>query len=676
MELIYIWIEKFRNYEKKGVALSDKFSVKYNTETKRVNLKKNRNVSAFPEFISNISAIVGKNSVGKTNFLDLIGLRKPDRNKNNAEFEVRYKNRNKNKWGFLTNLDIESEIKNSIYFFIYYWGIDTLTGQDLFVVEGNDIESFSDIFEQHEEISDVYWRSKYWFAFICSYENDKFIYKYKVNEHLDYYKDTKEDKRYSDYVPEQDKYAIINFRNDFNELYYDQYQSMKDSDDSYIHIPRRSAYFNSKLLSYKIKTLHDIMQNSNRSMYKDKQYTIKIYFNSTKNDSFMDDEERLKLKHTFEKVHKKDKALIRILESYTRFFYFSFYNDKFCSEEDKNSCKKCLESLSIKKETLEEYIEYHKKAIEFITSSYKIDEKEYIIDYYNELVSVLQKNIDNITITEESIKFLLEEDSDVIKFTKLVQVIYDSRYEEPFSPFGNFFYKYKVYYLSDGEDAYLGLYASINEQIKLWTRSKEKFILLFDEPEIKMHPELSRNFINDLIKFLNIINKGNQKFQIILTTHSPFILSDIPKMNVVRIERCDDGRVKLDTNNLNTFGQNIHVMLRNDFFMQSTIGEFAKTQINKVVDFLKNDGKCSDNMTAEKAKYIIDNIGEPIVKHKLEKMYNEIFPNYEDKIKSLQVKLFAKQNIDKTVLITLKQQLEKTLEGINDTLQSEDEEND
>lgn len=671
MELIYIWIDKFRNYKKSEIVLSDKFSIMYDTKLKKINLKKNRSISVFPEFISNISAIVGKNSAGKTNLLDLVGLRKPDRNKNNNEFEIRYKRKNKGKIGFLTNLDIESEIKNSIYFFIYYLGKDAISGNDLFVVEGNDIESFSDIFEEHDEISDGYWREKYWFSFICLYENGKFIFKYKVNEHLDYYNDTKKDKKYSDYRPEQDKHAIINFRESFNELYYDNYHSMKESDDSYIHIPRRSAYFNSKLLSYKIKTLHDIMQNQSRSMYKDKEYTIQIYFNSTKDDSFMEEGERLKLRHTFKKVCAKDKPLVRMIESYTRFFYFSFYNDTFYSDKDKESCKRSLEALTIEKETLEEYIEYHKKAIELISVSYKIDEKEYITNYYNQMISVLHKYIDNISITEDSIKFSLKKDTYIDKFTELVQVIYDSRYEEPFGPFGNFFYKYKVYHLSDGEDAYLGLYASINEQIKLWTKLKEKFILLFDEPEIKMHPELSRNFINDLIKFLNIIRKEKQKFQIILSTHSPFILSDIPKENVVHIERSETGKLIVSTNKIDTFGQNIHMMMRNDFFMKATIGEFAKTQINKVVDFLKSGGKDSMDMTAEKARYIIDNIGELVVKNKLEKMYEEIFPNYEDKIISLQTQLLANQNIDKKRLRILKQQLEKTLEEINDTLQSE-----
>ncbi|MGR5999183.1 AAA family ATPase [Bacillus cereus] len=63
------------------------------------------------------------------------------------------------------------------------------------------------------------------------------------------------------------------------------------------------------------------------------------------------------------------------------------------------------------------------------------------------------------------------------------------------------FFDYSIENLSDGETAYLGFFASLYEQVSLLTPNKEKYIILLDEPESRMHPELTRNFIDETILF-------------------------------------------------------------------------------------------------------------------------------------------------------------------------------
>ena len=139
MELIYAWIQNFRNFKEVELSLSEKFNVKYDPSKKCISLIPNQSyISFYPEYITNINAIVGKNSAGKTNILDLFGIRTNDRNKNYAEIEVRYKNKKRSH--YLIPKDIEAVIKHSIYFFIYYLGKDH-DGQDLFCFEGNPIYS-------------------------------------------------------------------------------------------------------------------------------------------------------------------------------------------------------------------------------------------------------------------------------------------------------------------------------------------------------------------------------------------------------------------------------------------------------------------------------------------------------------------------------------------------------
>ena len=76
MELIYIYIESFRNIKNLDLTLSDKFKVTYDNTSKNISIIRNESYinNIYPSYIQNINAIVGKNGVGKTNIIDLIGI--------------------------------------------------------------------------------------------------------------------------------------------------------------------------------------------------------------------------------------------------------------------------------------------------------------------------------------------------------------------------------------------------------------------------------------------------------------------------------------------------------------------------------------------------------------------------------------------------------------------------
>ena len=58
-------------------------------------------------------------------------------------------------------------------------------------------------------------------------------------------------------------------------------------------------------------------------------------------------------------------------------------------------------------------------------------------------------------------------------------------------------------------------------------------IICFDEPEGTFHPEWARKYVYYLVKFLDLVNESKDlTFQIIIATHSPFIVSDIPEQNI------------------------------------------------------------------------------------------------------------------------------------------------
>lgn len=61
MELIYIWIDKYRTFNNTGVSLSDKFKVQYDFEKNTIIIKENPYFyNIFPDNILNVSAILEK----------------------------------------------------------------------------------------------------------------------------------------------------------------------------------------------------------------------------------------------------------------------------------------------------------------------------------------------------------------------------------------------------------------------------------------------------------------------------------------------------------------------------------------------------------------------------------------------------------------------------------------
>lgn len=58
---------------------------------------------------------------------------------------------------------------------------------------------------------------------------------------------------------------------------------------------------------------------------------------------------------------------------------------------------------------------------------------------------------------------------------------------------------------------------------------EQSITILIDEPELSLHVAWQKNFINDL---LNIINQLNKKINIIIATHSPYIINKYEKYQI------------------------------------------------------------------------------------------------------------------------------------------------
>ena len=203
--------------------------------------------------------------------------------------------------------------------------------------------------------------------------------------------------------------------------------------------------------------------------------------------------------------------------------------------------------------------------------------------------------------------------------------------------------KIKYSYLSTGEKSFL-LYSSvINYFID---NTITNYFILLDEPLNTFHPSWQQQFLQYLIKNYKDIN-SHLKFHFIITSHSPFLLSDIPKQNIIFLDKDKDGNCKVVDglkDKKQTFGANIHTLLSDGFFMEDGLmGEFAKEKINDVIQFLTD--KDSDIKDKLEAKKIIDIVGEPFLKQKLTQMYFDKFNTQkEDRIKELKAELQRLEN--------------------------------
>lgn len=106
--------------------------------------------------------------------------------------------------------------------------------------------------------------------------------------------------------------------------------------------------------------------------------------------------------------------------------------------------------------------------------------------------------------------------------------------------------------------------------------------VIFDEIELYFHPEMQRTFIHYLLDGLSQMQfRKLRNIQIMLVTHSPFILSDIPKENVLFLSKNGEPQ---DIKDMCTFGANIHTMLKHSFFLQDgSMGKYAQNTINDII---------------------------------------------------------------------------------------------
>jgi len=207
--------------------------------------------------------------------------------------------------------------------------------------------------------------------------------------------------------------------------------------------------------------------------------------------------------------------------------------------------------------------------------------------------------------------------------------------------------------LSSGEMSILNLLGRIFSGKKHYGNIPNK-LLLIDEVDLGLHPEWQRLWVSDVLPLISeILCSDDQELQVIITTHSPIILSDILNQDIIYL---GDGQLKEKT-----FGQNIYTLFNNSFFLEDVQGKFVSEKLVNLSQFLNElSSKQQFELTTENCdklrgilgtssidsindisvfketlNRLINSVGEEILRNYFSYLFNEINFDSEERLNKI-----------------------------------------
>ena len=563
MELVYLWVEDYKNIQKQGFN----FSPRFRCEFKSGILSINENIdymSIFPDNI-NVTIIVGENGSGKSSLLNFI----LEQNEYSGLFIFKVKDEllifDKN----IMHIDFNIECN-----YKYVLNPDLMemnkykNGTSLLF-----LKSFMDIntYNMSQQLL-----SRRFFHF---------------SKKIDFISELHENT--------VELFNIISIN------------SKKDIDTSFKTSPYSLLALNQHFTYLKDKYLHRILK-----YYPDLENFISQYFKIDKVEYKLKDLGSIFLASpSFKDNYKDDKFLSNMFDIFNK--------EKFIENRLKILC---LIFCYLEEEQLKSFILENQVNLTHIELYELIKEENYsYIIIWNNFIEAMSVKDNYKTIIKQYLIFIKEIRREILEFS--------------FTPS-----------LSSGEEKLLYLFVNIYDYIlSMKTSGVTKFTIIVDEPDTLLHPNWQKKILSLVVTFINTFFKDDI-FNIIITTHSPFILSDLPKQNIIFLEKDDKTGDCINTTNdvdINPFGANIHTLLSHGFFMKDGLmGEFAKNKIDTAIKYLNKTKLSEDELIY--CENIISIIGEPIIKRQLQKMLDSKRLSEIDLIKKqiveLQLELTKKEN--------------------------------
>jgi hypothetical protein len=160
---------------------------------------------------------------------------------------------------------------------------------------------------------------------------------------------------------------------------------------------------------------------------------------------------------------------------------------------------------------------------------------------------------------------------------------------------------------STGEVQFLDLFSSLHSTIQASQHSAgDTCVLLLDEPDCRFHPEWSRRLISSLNSLLQTEPFNQYSYQVVISTHSPLLVSDVPKESIHCFVR------DLDTNEVSIkssrygFMSNLMDLLTDSFYTDSVFGAYSENYVNQIINEIEALEKEQALDAAKKREKIAD----------------------------------------------------------------------
>lgn len=603
MKLIYCYIEHFRNIENQDVSLSDEFDCRYRDSKIFIEKRERNPLMDYiydNGFMSNLRIIVGKTGSGKTNFLQLIGMDWWNR-KSTADddaYLLLYKMHNEND------------------FFVEEVGLGNKTRAYCFTYDFDKHEILKYIpaaYDDHEDTYIINAFDRYAFA-SCPYDNVRQEQMFDNNQFIprkitQYGKSSVSMeceflKEYLSHFSEKSIKRRVSFV-----IGWKNWQNKIQSD------------LGEKLIKREYWTYKDRAEEQRDKNFRNGQYNKPIEYDkkSTPKSRFIHD-----LMVDFAIYLRKWAELVEYEFPEKYYPYTGIVYD--LGIEDPRELPDGKKMGILKRiDWLCQYIDYH---TDEITSNRGLVWQ--IGSDIRDLFHLLGKMDDKyFTDTEFSIPVM---DIDVNGKTVMREVFERMEQYRPdqIGVFTECLLPYHWSYVSSGEYQYAKIWGVLEEygvRVKMMTQGQKyseaiqpNLILLLDEPENYMHPEMCRTFIRNLNVLLSKRNP-NTELQVLISTHSPFMLSDVMASQVIKMDYDENGKCVISESKKPYYAANIHSIMADGFFLEYTIGEQARIFLEDKFKLLQRLTCMNRNLSSSEKeeltmiRSLIPNIGDALIRH-------------------------------------------------------------
>lgn len=603
MKLIYCYIEHFRNIENQDVSLSDEFDCRYRDSKIFIEKRERNPLMDYiydNGFMSNLRIIVGKTGSGKTNFLQLIGMDWWNR-KSTADgdaYLLLYKMHNEND------------------FFVEEVGLGNKTRAYCFTYDFDKHEILKYIpaaYDDHEDTYIINAFDRYAFA-SCPYDNVRQEQMFDNNQFIP--------RKITQYGK-----SSVSMECEFLKEYLSHFSEKS--------IKRRASFvigwknwqnkiqsdLDEKLIKREYWTYKDRAEEQRDKNFRNGQYNKPIEYDkkSTPKSRFIHD-----LMVDFAIYLRKWAELVEYefpekYYPYTGIVYdLGIENPRELPDGKKMGILKRIDWLC-------QYIDYH---TDEITSNRGLVWQ--IGSDIRDLFHLLGKMDDKyFTDTEFTIPVM---DIDVNGKTVMREVFERMEQYRPdqIGVFTECLLPYHWSYVSSGEYQYAKIWGVLEEygvRVKMMTQGQKyseaiqpNLILLLDEPENYMHPEMCRTFIRNLNVLLSKRNP-NTELQVLISTHSPFMLSDVMASQVIKMDYDENGKCVISESKKPYYAANIHSIMADGFFLEYTIGEQARIFLEDKFKLLQRLTCMNRNLSSSEKeeltmiRSLIPNIGDALIRH-------------------------------------------------------------